>query len=161
MRLFLIVFLLAVITPDAATGQTVYTWTGTTGSWNDPVRWEPNGVPGADDIVNISSGTATLSGNTTVASLHLSNQGTISGDGDLTITESMVWVAAGAGIDSLGGTGTVTVASGATLSMTGTNSYFRTGPNRNFVNAGTAVWNSRGEWGGQGQFINKIGRAHV
>ena len=152
-RSFLIPILLLVAAP--ATAQTTYTWTGTTGSWNDPVRWEPNGVPGADDIVNISSGTATLSGNTTVASLHLSNQGTISGDGDLTITESMVWVAAGAGIESLGGTGTVTVASGATLSMTGTNSYFRTGPNRNFVNAGTAVWNSRGEWGGQGQFINE------
>src|SRR5690625_700456 len=150
---FLIPILLLVAAP--ATAQTTYTWTGTTGSWNDPVRWEPNGVPGAGDIVSISSGTATLSGNTTVASLHLSNQGTISGDGDLTITESMVWVAAGAGIESLGGTGTVTVASGATLSMTGTNSYFRAGPNRNFVNAGTAVWNSRGEWGGQGQFINE------
>src|SRR5690625_3456313 len=91
MRLFLIVFLLAVITPDAATGQTVYTWTGTTGSWNDPVRWEPNGVPGAGDIVSISSGTALLSGNTTIAELHLSSYGVIDVAADLTITGSMVW----------------------------------------------------------------------
>src|SRR5690625_2879272 len=55
---FLIPILLLVAAP--ATAQTTYTWTGTTGSWNDPVRWEPNGVPGAGDIVNISSGTATL-----------------------------------------------------------------------------------------------------
>src|SRR5690606_24085333 len=50
---------------------------------------------------------------------------------------------------------TVTVAPGATLSMTGTSNSFRSGPNRTFVNAGTAVWRGQGEWGGQGQFINE------
>ena len=150
---------LALLLPAAASAQTTYTWDGSTGPWNEAIRWSPQGVPGAGDVVHISSGTATLSGNTTIASLHLSNLGVIAGNADLTITDSMVWSAVGAGIESLGGTGTVTVAPGATLSMTaGTLPHhrnFRSGPNRTFVNAGSAVWSGSGEWGGQGQFINE------
>ncbi len=143
--------LLLAVAPAAA--QTTYTWNGGNGPWNDPSRWSPTGVPAAGDVVHISSGTVTLSGNTTVAGLHLSNTGIITGNADLTITDSMVWNANN--YEALGGSGTVTVAPGATLSMTGTNRDFRSGPNRTFVNAGTAVWPGSGRWGGPGPFINE------
>lgn len=146
---------LLVLTAAPASAQTTYTWTSTTGPWNEAIRWSPEGVPGAEDLVYISSGTVTLSGNMTVADLFLSNTGTITGNADLTITNSLAWSAAGPGITSFGGTGTVTVAPGATLSMTGANSNFRSGPDQTFVNAGTAVWSSQGRWDGQGQFINE------
>lgn len=155
MRLLLSFSVLSVfLFAQSAPAQTTYKWTGGNGPWDESIRWTPEGVPGADDLVEVSSGTITLSGNTTVAHLRLSGQGVITGEADLTITESMVWMAS-TGIQSIPGTGTVTVAPGATLSLTGDHSYFSTSANRKFVNAGSAVWTSRGGWSGQGQFVNE------
>ena len=55
-----------VVRPVAA--ATVRTWNGT-GAWTDAAKWEPAGIPGADDAVFIASGTCAVSNRLAAASL--------------------------------------------------------------------------------------------
>jgi predicted enzyme related to lactoylglutathione lyase len=55
----------------------VRTWTGSGDWWGSPTNWNPAGIPGPLDTALIQSGTATLSAAATVASLIVSNGGTL------------------------------------------------------------------------------------
>jgi filamentous hemagglutinin family protein len=76
--------------------------------------------------------TATINANTTVGHL-LMNGGGIYGSGDVSVTDSMTW----AGGAALGGSGTTTVESGATLTVSGTGG--RLSDTRTFTNIGSAT----------------------
>jgi filamentous hemagglutinin family protein len=76
--------------------------------------------------------TATINSNTTVGHL-LMNGGGLYGSGDVSVTDSMTW----AGGAELGGSGTTTVGSGATLTVSGTGG--RLNDTRTFTNKGVAT----------------------
>ncbi|TVQ08228.1 MAG: T9SS C-terminal target domain-containing protein [Balneolaceae bacterium] len=63
-----------------------YEWVGGTGNWDDATNWNPVGVPGADDVVTISSGQVTTTGSRTVGGVIMSSSGQLTGSGSLTIT---------------------------------------------------------------------------
>lgn len=73
----------AVTCPSAATKS----WNGGTGSWADPMRWSPNGVPGPGDAVKVQTGSTTITGMSgTVCSLTLDPVGSsIKLTGELTV----------------------------------------------------------------------------
>jgi hypothetical protein len=48
------------------------TWNGT-GNWTTPANWSPPGMPGREDAVTVSSGTATLSDSVRIGALRLIN----------------------------------------------------------------------------------------
>lgn len=154
-RLPFIALLALLATAPAA--QTTYTWNGANpGDWAEASNWSPNGVPGPEDAVVIGSGTATLTANTTVASFELSGSGVLTGDADLTVSSVMTWVSQwpATGIQ---GSGTVTVAPGAVLQMTGTppNGRYAMSSGRTLVSQGQAVWAVPAEWSGPGRFVNE------
>lgn len=70
---------------------TSYTWNGSSGSWNDPSQWTPNGVPGAGDDVLINAGAITLPGNVAISNLVLGG-GVIDGTGIFTITGNFIFM---------------------------------------------------------------------
>ena len=111
---------------------TTYAWNGGNGDWTVSTNWTPNGVPGTDDKAVISSGTAILGANTTIAELELSG-GKINGSPNiLTVTSSM---------DFTSGTvnATVTVDGGATFTINGSDAK-TIGKNGILNNATTATW---------------------
>ena len=63
--------LAAVAAPSpAALAQTTYTWDGGSGSWQDPTRWSPAGVPGpGDEAAFPSGGAVTLDADVSVGSI--------------------------------------------------------------------------------------------
>jgi len=61
-----------------------------TGDWNSAGSWTPNGVPGAADVVTITSGSVTLNSDTSIAGLVISG-GTLTGSGILTVTGPVAW----------------------------------------------------------------------
>ncbi len=67
---------------------TDYSWFGGTGSWEDKTNWVPEGVPGNNDVVYISSGNCETAG-ATVQKVFLGG-GTLKIVGSLTVTEEMV-----------------------------------------------------------------------
>lgn len=87
---FLILFLFFYFNAGT-TAQTTYTSNGT-GDWDNAAIWTPNGVPGTGDIAIVSTGTLTLTDNVTIGSLYMS-AGVITGDSNLTITDSLAWTA--------------------------------------------------------------------
>ncbi len=140
----------------SASGQTRYEWAGGSGNWNEASNWSPAGVPAAADTAAISGFlTVTLAANTTVAGLAMENGSTVAGDVDLTITERFLWD--GGSVEGFRGTGTVTVASGATLHLVNASSgarNFAMGTGRTLVNDGTILWEATGRWGGAGPLVN-------
>ncbi|MBS4033901.1 MAG: hypothetical protein KGZ85_05510, partial [Ignavibacterium sp.] len=111
--------------------QTKYTWIGGSGSWQTASNWNPNGIPGVPDTAVVNSGTVTNDQSVTIASL-FQNGGTINGIGDLTISDSLSFVAG-----THGGTGTTTISSTATGSIGG---IFTKTLSRMIVNEGSLVW---------------------
>ncbi|WP_337867144.1 T9SS type A sorting domain-containing protein [Ignavibacterium sp.] len=89
--------------------QVKYTWFGGNGSWQTASNWSPNGIPGAIDTAVINSGTVTNNSSVNVAGL-FQNGGSINGAGNLIISDRFNYIA---GVQV--GTGTTTVASGATI----------------------------------------------
>lgn len=61
-----------------------YSWNGGSGDWSDESKWSPNGRPGASDTASIDSGTVIVSQDESVGTLNLSTA-TIGGTGTLTI----------------------------------------------------------------------------
>ena len=104
---YTMIMLLTLVT--IAISQTKYTWTGGSGSWQTASNWTPNGIPGAADTAVINNGTVTNDNSVNVAGL-FQNGGTINGVGNLIIADKFNFIA---GTQS--GTGTTTIASGATL----------------------------------------------
>lgn len=88
-----------------------YTWNGgASTAWLTTTNWTPNGIPGADDTAIINSGVPSLPGpSETLPHIQL-NGGTLGGQG--TVTSTMVW---NGGLIR----GVVSVATGATLTLTG------------------------------------------
>ena len=104
---------------DSPPSVVTKTWTGGAGDWSDPVKWSPNGVPGATDNVSIETGAdvaipsgaqcnwlhshspITINGGTlTLNSLTQTSEiqddltlssGTLTGSGSLTISGLFTW----------------------------------------------------------------------
>lgn len=87
-------------------------------------------VPG----LTVSSGTLTLNAPVQTIQTYTHQGGTLTGPGNLTVTGAMAWSAG-----TIGGTGAVTIAAGATLNITSS-----VIPQRSFVNAGTINWSGGG-----------------
>jgi len=114
----------------AAHAETV-TWTGAVSSdWFVAGNWEPAVVPGAGDTAVITSGSAVLSGNATVAKLTL-HAGAVDGAGTLIVDQAMEWTGGVVGVR-------LRIPAGAMLEIkAGTNKFLNAGT---ITNAGTAVW---------------------
>jgi hypothetical protein len=117
--------------------QTTYTWNGTTGNWIDSTRWTPNGVPGAADTAIINSGSVTVSADTSVNTLNLTN-GTLTGTATLTVTNTFNWAGG-----TITGTGTLTLPVGSTGTLSSSGAKTLDG-GRVLNNAGTLVWTGTG-----------------
>ncbi|MEM6288878.1 MAG: hypothetical protein AAF845_17200, partial [Bacteroidota bacterium] len=156
MRVFFLALTLLLALP--ASGQTRYEWVGgSSGDWTEAANWSPNGVPAASDTAVVASGgivVARLTENTTVAGLEVTGLGVVAGDFDLTVTERVLWAGGGAGFETFRGTGTITVASGATLHMAEGTSRYQMTAGRTLVNDGTILWDGTGVWQGRGRLVN-------
>jgi len=110
-----------------------FTWTGAVSAdWFDPGNWSPAGVPGANDVATVNSGTVDIPTDATVAALTFGG-GTIQGAGTLTVTGTLDWTAG-----RMGGTGATVISPGAKVTVSGTG--FKTvTDNRRFDNAGAIV----------------------
>ena len=129
---FFIIFLFFI---SSLSAQTTYTSNGT-GDWDNPAIWTPNGVPGTGDIAIVNTGTITLTDNVTISGLYMS-AGTITGDSNLTITDSLAWTA---GVITFSTPAievkpTLTLAASAKANINGT---FQV--NRPLVNEGEIYW---------------------
>src|ERR1017187_2896942 len=165
-------------------GAATINWTNTTsGGWNAPTNWNPNGVPGANDTAIITNAgvTVSLNGATTAGAIILGTNGagtvalllagqTLSLNGPLTVNPSGSFtVDSGALVGNanavLHGTigwsagfweGILTLASGSTLNITTANNHDM--PNCTLTNYGTVVWNGGGvRSGGSGTTIYNYG----
>ena len=105
-------FTIAINQPSGST-PVAYVWQSGTGNWRDQSQWLPNGVPGTNDSATISAGTVQLTNGVAVASLTFAG-GTIDGAGSITVRTNMAWTAG-----SMAGSGTTTIATGATLVASG------------------------------------------
>ncbi|MEM1057428.1 MAG: hypothetical protein AAGI52_18065, partial [Bacteroidota bacterium] len=118
-------FLLTLILISAtAYAQTRYEWAGgTQGDWTEPTNWSPTGIPTATDIAVVTAVvpgnpvTATLTEDTTVGELEITDNSAVGGDFDLTIVNRLLWSSRGVDAETFRGTGTVTLATGATGHM--------------------------------------------
>ena len=77
---------LLLLAAPPALAQTTYTWTGSSGSWDEATNWNPAGVPGAADEAAIASGTVTLPGPRAIQTLTWTG-GTLTGAGSLAVSE--------------------------------------------------------------------------
>ncbi|MDX1421460.1 MAG: hypothetical protein R3181_15955, partial [Rubricoccaceae bacterium] len=147
--------LLLLLAAPTALAQTVHTWTGGSGDWNEPTNWTPADVPDFGDTAIFPSGTATLTTDVTLGTLRIEGVAGVDGNADLTVTEELVWDTGvtGSGWVTFRGSGLVTVAAGATLRLDD-DRYFEAGADRTLVNDGTAIWEGLGDWQGQGRFVN-------
>ena len=154
-RLTAVLLFLSLTLPSFAVAQTV-TWDGSTdgdgdgSSWNDPLNWSTDSVPGPGASVEITTqDVVTLGTDRTVSSLLLSGN-VLAGAGSLTISSSMNWSRGTIGIDvNLRSSAvltiensrhtldnaTITVASGATAEWIGGN--VRGSNGAGIVNRGT------------------------
>ncbi|GIV33429.1 MAG: hypothetical protein KatS3mg031_0964 [Chitinophagales bacterium] len=89
-------------------GAVAYTWNGGVGNWGTAANWTPNGVPGANDKVLITSGTCNLDANVTVS--HFEMSGGVFNQNSFTLTvfpsgsTSPAFVAGSEGFKMTGGT---------------------------------------------------------
>ena len=158
---------------------TTYIWTNTTsGGWGAATNWSPNSVPGSTDTAIITNAGVTVSLNsaTTVGAIILGNNGggtvtlTLAGqtlglNGPLTVNPSGSFTVNSGGLVGnanavLSGTigwtagylaGTLTMASGSTLNITGGNNHDMA--NCTVTNNGTVMWSTGrirggGRWDG-------------
>ncbi len=113
---FNLFFAVALLLPTMVSA-TSYTWNVASGDWSDANNWNPVGVPGAGDDATVNnSGTATLTANTTIQNL-VFNDGTITGNYNLTINGTLNWGTSG----TMAGSGTTSVLGMATISGGGYN----------------------------------------
>ncbi|MEY2563976.1 MAG: hypothetical protein QOH88_2169 [Verrucomicrobiota bacterium] len=118
------------------------------GAWNDPSGWSPQSIPGANDVVEISSGrTVTLSGSVSVRMLSLS--GNLRGPGSLSVINQFSWISGQ--LDSL----TLNIGAAARfLSFSGADKSLN---NVTVNNAGKFVVAGKGVVGNKGTTLNNTG----
>lgn len=117
--------------------QVTSTWNNTTGNWSDPLRWNtaffPNNGNGGNDYNAVINGdTVTLDQDIEIEGLTLGGA-TLTGEFDLLLNGSSSWAGG-----TMSGTGTTTIAEGATLLL----SHGSLG--RQLVNNGTTNWTPGG-----------------
>ncbi|MEM1057427.1 MAG: T9SS type A sorting domain-containing protein [Bacteroidota bacterium] len=154
MRAFLV---LSLLLPLATSAQTRYEWVGGNGNWTEAANWSPVGVPAEADTAVVENGSTrivSLTENTTVARLEVVRLGVIAGNFDLTITDHLLWAGGGAGFETFRGTGTITLAFGATGHLAEGTSRFQMTSGRTLVNDGTILWDGTGFWSGRGRLVN-------
>jgi hypothetical protein len=139
-REFTFWWLIALTTAIAANTRAAqtYTWVGgTSTAWQTASNWSPNGVPGVDDTAIINSGSPQLPGDGVVLPHIQLASGVLSGVG--TVSSSMIWSAGR--ID-----GIVTIASGASLSISGASSNHELANGGTVNNNGTVTWSGGYIW---------------
>ncbi len=67
------------------------TWLGGTGNWSTVAKWSCNDVPNFNDDVVVNSGTVTVDNPTTVKTLNLGGNATLTGDKLFTISNVFNW----------------------------------------------------------------------
>ncbi|MEO0856845.1 MAG: T9SS type A sorting domain-containing protein [Bacteroidota bacterium] len=139
MRLCSLLLLLLVAAPAFA--QTGYTWRGGDGSWFSDVNWSPSGIPGVVDTAYVESGRPDLVRDTTVARLVL-DADALDGDGNLTVTDSLVWRSGEMNGRNFAETAAVTIAPGALMLITGPDE--KGLRSRDILNEGTIRWEEGG-----------------
>lgn len=152
-----LIFLVNIILSLPGFSQTTYTWFGGGGNWNTPSNWQPNGVPGANDVAIINSGTVLVTGDVTVNGFSL-NGGVFYGAGKLSVSGTLAWTSGDiVGDTTLAGADTIEILPGALMAMSGTNS--KDLRDRVLVNKGTVSWTDPGnfELKSGAKFINKAG----
>ncbi|MEM1041121.1 MAG: T9SS type A sorting domain-containing protein [Bacteroidota bacterium] len=161
MRTVYILLTLLLLTAATADAQTRYEWAGgAQGDWTEPTNWSPNGVPAATDIAVVTAVvagnpvTATLTEATTVAGLEITGNSAVGGDFDLRITDRLLWSSRGVDSETFRGTGTVTLATGATGHMAEGPPRFQLSAGRTLVNDGSILWDGSGFWAGSGRLVN-------
>jgi hypothetical protein len=162
LALVLILGLVLISFPSPAYAATC-TWTGAVDTnWAGTGNWSGcgGGVPGSGDtaIIPYASNDPIVSTNETVGSLTIQSSGelavasgalvtvndtftlagTLTGDGDLTVSGNMDWSSG-----TMSGSGTTTIASGATLTIHGTG--YKSLSGRTIENDGTATWSDSGD----------------
>jgi hypothetical protein len=110
---------LQVLAPPLAHASTSYTWTGkgNDGNWNNPMNWDPNGMPSDGDSVTIApyppdTLDADVTGvpqGLTLANFTLSGSSTDVSGGSLTVTGSFDWSGDGSLATSVTVNGTATI----------------------------------------------------
>lgn len=135
----------------AVFAQTTYTWNGGAGSWDDPLKWTPNGIPGAGDTAAVNSGAITLAANVNSGGLTL-NGGILNGNGDLTISGIFRWNGGRLEI-----TGTTRVVQNGFLKIDGSST--KELNHGVLINEGSAAWDGEGKIGlrNSAQFQNAAG----
>ena len=97
-----------------------FTWGGGSGNWTSGANWSPEGVPGPGDTATINSGTVTVNQDVIVDEFIMLG-GVLTGSFDLEVNVATTW---SAGV--MTGGGSLTIPSGATLSIEGsTNKAFQ------------------------------------
>ena len=125
--------------------RTSFTWNGGTGSWHEASNWEPPGVPGAGDDVEIPAGFVSI-GDTDVEVANLTfATGFIYAEGaKITITSSMTWIGGELMGDSTQTSviDTLEIPANASLEIRG--SGVKTLNRWAFIHQGTAIWQDQG-----------------
>ncbi len=128
------------------------TWFGSTGDWGVDTNWSPIGVPGISDKAIINRGNSTLSFNTGITGLDLSN-GTLSGTGNLTLSGLSTWTrgtitgAATTTFNStlnMSGDLTKVISGGRIVNADNTAWSGNTGANKNEISFGQGTFNNNG-----------------
>lgn len=118
--------------------QTTYTWLGGVGAWNSPSNWQPNGIPGANDAVNIGVGVVLISNDISVTDMNLGG-GDLYGGGKISVSGTLTWTAGNmTGDTTIAGVDTTEILAGGTLILGGTGS--KDLENRVLINNGMAAW---------------------
>ena len=126
-----------VLAAPNAHAVTLSTWLGGTSPWSNAAQWSSNplypcnGNGGESFDVIIAGGTPTLDLACSIEALTLSS-GVIGGGFDLTVNQPFAWSGG-----TLGGSGTVTAAGGASLSGAGIKTF---GGSRSLVLGGASQW---------------------
>ena len=117
----------------------VFQWVNSGGGdWETAANWNPNLVPGLDDIVLIRSGaTVTLNTSADCREVTLGGDGapTLTGSGTLSVRENLFW-----NDGTMSGSGRTIVETNANLYVSG----FPSLTSRTLENGGTVVWSGNG-----------------
>jgi choice-of-anchor C domain-containing protein len=130
-----------VISNTAVFSQVTSTWNGTTGNWTDTTRWSTdplfpnNGNGGNDYNAVVNGGTVTLDQDIEIEGLTL-GAATINGNFNLVLNNVSTWTTFNS---VMSGSGTTTIASGATLNLI-LGAFGERDLNRTLVNHGTTNW---------------------
>lgn len=116
MKTLAILLVLFLATPARA--QTTYTWSGSDGAWFTASDWSPSGIPGDGETALITSGSPNLTRHTTVTDVEFSS-GSLSGDGNLTVTGTFTWFGGTLNGRDYTETAVLTIPAAATLLITG------------------------------------------